>query len=250
LDRRFIVSVLARLKSSVAKRGVFGVVAGTRLSGKSTVAGTLPGNTLLLQAKLIETGSRSAQKLADKLGNSLDIAEFSTLKDLYDVIEELGEDTHYKNIYIDGMSAITELKHDEPEMRKMMKKNVWDAYREIGTSAATILYAAKGLSEETGKNVFFTLALKEKYDSMGNLVNLDPDIKGNMTLGSIKKICPVVVCLRATLDEDGNTVREVLTASEGPFSARVDELIDDENPGVLPADLGKVLNLLNGGSNE
>ena len=50
---------------------LFCVVAGPRLGGKTTIAGTLPGKTLLLQAAVLESGSRSALKLARERGNKV-----------------------------------------------------------------------------------------------------------------------------------------------------------------------------------
>lgn len=238
------MSVLAKLKAQKQSAGFFGVVAGCRLGGKSTIAGTLPGKTIMMQAKLIETGSRSAEALAKRMGNEIDVVEFDTINTLVSVLAELRDDKTYDNVYIDGLSAINEMKSREPEMVKQFKKNVWDAYRDVGDSAMNILYLAKLLAEETGKNVFFTLAMKEKYDSMGNLINLEADLKGNMTLGSIKRLCPTVVCVRSVMNEDGTVERQLLTKSDGPYSARIDCLLDDTNPGVLEADLSKVLELV------
>jgi hypothetical protein len=238
------MSVLAKIMQARREAGVFGVVAGTRLGGKSTLGGTLPGKTLMLQAKLIETGSRSAEAMAKKAGNELDIAEFDTLPTLVAILGELRTDTIYDNVYIDGLSAINEMKSREPDMKKLFVKNVWDAYREVGDSAMNILYLAKLLAEESGKNVFFTLAMKEKYDAMGNLANLDADLKGNMTLGSIKRLCPIVLCVRSRMDDQGKLHREILTKTDGVYSARIDLLLDDNNPGVVEANLAKVLELL------
>jgi hypothetical protein len=45
-------------------------------------------------------------------------------------------------------------------------------------------------------------------------------------------------------DETGKLVRELVTANDGFFSARIDTLLDDENPGRIEADLSRVLELV------
>ena len=53
-------SILEKYSKASVKKGVFIIIKGTRLSGKSTIAGTLKGKSILAQAALLETGSNSA----------------------------------------------------------------------------------------------------------------------------------------------------------------------------------------------
>ncbi len=226
------MSILNELNAP-SQSGIFGVIAGDRLSGKSTLAGTLPGKTFFLQAARLETGSSSAQKLAAEMGNDLTIRSFQSVSQLSEVLTALC-DTDYDNVYIDGITAITELRFNEDEVQKMVKKDNWAAFRVIGKTMFDLILQCKDITEKTGKNIFLTLALKPKVDSLGNVIEVEPEIKGNATIGHIKGLCPVIVVPKETYNEQGQVTRALLTHSDGVWPARVDTLLDGENPGVLP----------------
>lgn len=228
------MSIASRLKTK-KKVGIYGVVAGLRLSGKSSLAGTAPGKTLLLQAELLETASESAKSVASRLGNTLDVLEFTSAKDMMNILDEV-KDTDYDNIYIDGLSAMSDMISNTRDIQQLMKKNTWDAFREIGTQLCDFQLKSKQVSIDTGKNVFTTLALKPKTDTDGHLVSLDPVIKGQVALESIKKLAPVVISLRQDRDENGKLIRNMLTNSDGLYPARIDAVLDDMNPGKFRAD--------------
>ncbi len=235
------------LKDKIKKRqqasAVFAVIAGERLQGKTTLVGTAPGRTLLLQAAVLETGSRSAEQLAAQKGYHLDVVDFHSLADLVDSMEEAAT-SDYDNIYIDGISAVTEMKLEEPEIQKLVKKDQWGAYREIGASVRNFIKLAKGLATNHGKNTFITLAFQPKRDVNGHLVELVPSCKGNVAVSEISRLCPVFVTLRTGYDENDQERREMVIKSDGVYPGRCDSLLDQDNPGVIEADLGVLLNLL------
>lgn len=244
------MSTLKKYQKKKRKQGVFAVVAGLRLSGKSTIAGSLPGKTAYLQADLWETGSDSALKLAKKLGNDLtedDIVSFESLSELVEIMGDLATDKTYDNIYIDGMSAISEMVCRMPEVAKTMKKNNWDGFREVKEYMSNFLIECKKLAEHRGKNVFVTLALTAKHDTLGNVTDLVPDCKGNAYLSFFTAIGRTVVCTNSYITEEGEVIRELITKNDGTYSARIDSLLDDENPGIIrPASLASVINLIKG----
>ena len=238
-----IINTLIKEKKN---NGIFAVIAGTRTSGKSTISGTLPGKTLMLQAHLLETGSSSAKKLASRLNNDLTIISF---KD-YDALMEILKDEDilkYDNIYIDGLSAITEQLFSSPEIKKHMKKNIWDGFRELWIKATNLLLHAKELSDYI--NVFFTLAIREKFDRDGNLIAIEPETKGNATIGEIKHLCPTILYTIAETFQDEDTqetttYRSLITGYQGLYAGRIDTLLDQDNPGKMEADLSKVIQII------
>jgi hypothetical protein len=255
------VSILNKLRKNQNKDGkLFGVVAGARLSGKTTIAGTLPGTTLLLQADLQEAGSESALALAKEKGNTLEVVNFSNHYDLLDLLTELYEANEFDNIYIDGISALTEMIYEAPETQALKKKDGFAAFQMIGDTMKNILLKAKKLtlgSSGNPANVFLTMALKPKLDKAGNQVDVDTEVKGNVTVSHVTKLCPVVIVLGA-IDREGiddNTgkpfrERRMLTRSYQYWPARIDFLLDHQNPGKLPCDLNEVIKLTEGGDNE
>lgn len=237
------MSLLERLKQSKVETGNFVVLAGFRLSGKSTAAGTIPGKTLLLQANVLETGSKSAVELAKKLKNKLDVVSFNSLTDLVELMTE-AKDMDYNTIYIDGLSAVNELKYFSADVQKLAKKNVWDSYRELGDSLRRFILFAKELSEK--KNVIMTMALDPKLDVNGMIVEAKPALKGNVTINEVTRLCPVVISVTVEYDEEGNLVRKFLTKGDGVLPGRIDSILDEENPGEVEATFEAVFNLIKG----
>jgi hypothetical protein len=241
------MSLLQSKRKSVKKRGIFAAVTGQRLSGKSTLAGTLSGKTAMLTARMFETGSTSAESLATRLGGTLDVFEFSSAKELIAMAKEASET--YDNIYIDGASGLTEILYRTPEIAKAIDKNSWDGFAKLGDAVEDVLLSIKELAEtDDGPNVFVTAALEAKYDAAGSIIELAIEAKGKSVIKNLRKIFPIVLCLRPSYDADGQVldVPELVTKTDGPFGARIDSLLADENPGVMPADLSDLINLIKG----
>jgi hypothetical protein len=241
------MSILERINKQTVSQGIFCIVAGERMSGKSTIAGTLPGKTLMIQADLLETGSQSAAQLAKQRGNHLDIITFSDLSDLLGIMKEIPA-TDYNNIYIDSISAITELKVREPSVLKKTKTDVWGAFREVSDSMEAFIELAKSISISSGKNVFMSVAMEAVLSkTTGEVVSLEAVLKGNATIKHIKKLCPIFITLREIMTADNIQLRQMVTKSVDVYPGRIDGLLDEYNPGILVPDLGVLINLVKGG---
>ena len=242
------LSILERKRLSLSKAGVFAVVVGPRLGGKSTLAGTLTGKTAMLQAELFETGSGSAISKAEEMGNHLEVFTFGNVTELLELVEELST-SDFDNIYIDGSTGITEQLYRKTDIAAAIKKNSWDGFRLVADEVERVMLTTKQLTEEFGKNVFFTLSVAEKYDSLGNLIEIKAEQKGNAVVKNIRAIFPVVVALRARFDEEGNQMDEpeLITKTDGLYAARIDNLLAKQNPGLIyPANLSELINLSKG----
>ena len=234
------MSVLDKYKFELKKRGIFGAVTGERLSGKSTLAGTLPGKTAMLVTELFETGAGSAIQMAKKMGNMLDVYKFDNISSLLEIAEAASKS--YDNIYIDSASGITEVMYRTPEMQALIKKNSWDGFRFLAEKVEDLMLRTKELTENSKLNILYTVALVKDKD--GDLV---PETKGNAVVKNIRAIFPVVLALRPSYNEDGkSTAPTLVTSSSYPYMARLDDLLIENNPGVMDADLSKVLKLLKG----
>ena len=247
------MSILTRIQASKAEanKKMFAVVAGQRLSGKTSLAGTLPGKTLLLQAAIYESGSKSAVKLAEKQSNELSILTFHNTLELRDIVKELAADSEFDNIYVDGVGSITDMKMSEPKMIAAAKADVWGAYRVLGDEMRVMLHELKALTYPTKspkpKNVFITCALEIKQDKGGAIVDVSLQAKGNIAVSEITRLGEAVItCLAPTPTEKGMSEHRLLTKTDGVFPGRIDGLLPEENPGVIePASLATVLKLLN-----
>lgn len=219
-------------------KGKFFLVGGQRLDGKTTIAGTLKGKTLLVQSDLLEAGAASAEALALREGNSLDVVSFSSISDLYEILEDK-EVLGYDNVYVDGISAINELVTMREDFQKAAKKNIWDAYRLVGDEMTKCMIFLKRMANENSINVGVTLAYKLR--DVNGVLTLEPDVKGNVTISQIQKLVPIVLGVRKKFDEDGNMKRVLVTKSDELYPARIDSLLDENNSGEVAPELGELL---------
>jgi hypothetical protein len=244
--------VLARVNHQDEEDGkkLFATVCAPRLAGKTTLAGTLPGKTLLLQVAVRESGSRSAKKLANRLGNDLTIQTLHSLEEWTKKLAELAQDETYDNIYVDGVSALNEVVYADPKTVRAMNSDPRKGYKLIGDEMDALLMTIKGLTYPSRckkpKNVFMTVALKIESDE--GVTDVKLEVKGKMSVSSITKLGEAVLTVVAPVKtETGTTKHKLLTQTDGFWPGRVDGLLDDENPGIIePADLGALLKLIDG----
>lgn len=244
------MSVLAKLKKNSAAhaKGLFGVVAGPRLGGKTTLLGTLPGKTLMLQAAVHESGSDSAKAKAAELGNDLDVVNFTSVEELQAVLKELLTDDEYDHVAVDSLSAVTEMKLKEPTMVKLLKADNWAAFREVGNAATEIILGLKELTygekAKRPKSAWLTVALSIKQDKNGQIVDVALECKGNVAVTAVTKFGEAVVTvLPAQQTEEGEIPHRLITKTQDFWPGRIDGLLSHQNPGELPADLSAVLAL-------
>lgn len=241
------MGILDRINKDVSSSGIVAIVAGARFAGKTTLAGTLPGKTLMLQAKAIEAGYGAAKELAKQNEGHLDVIEFETLEDLNGLLKEVVE-LDYNSVYLDGITAITDMRMSEPYMVKMEKNDRWRAYGILANEMKELLINCKNLASDSGKNVFITLALEEVVAPEGYVSAVKPITKGQKVMDHIKGMCPVFVSARAVYDENSKLVRQIVTKSDGPYPGRIGTKLDSDNPGIIEPNLGTLINLIKGGN--
>lgn len=219
---------------------LFAVVAGPRLGGKTTLAGTLPGKTCLLQAAVHESGSRSAQALARKRGNTLVVEEFTDLVDFWPKLQAAYE-TDADHIYIDGFSAINDMRWGQDDIQRCHKNNAFQAYDLHGQDMVKLLRRIKEYSYGN-KNIFITCALR--VDQTGNAA---PDVKleakGKMGVTEITKIGEAVLTVASFPSEEGPK-RVLITRTVDNWPGRIDGVLDEDNSVTMAPDLAQVLALL------
>jgi hypothetical protein len=216
-------------------KGIFGVVAGPRLGGKTTLAGTLPGKTVMIQAAIKESGSRSAVKLAKQLGNELEVQTFSDLIDLLAKLDKAAK-SDCDHVYIDGFTAINDMRWAETDIQRAYKNNAFDAYKLQGEQVGALLEKIKMYSypEQGAKNVWLTAAMKGE----GNDVKME--CKGQMAVTALTKLGEVVVTSLLVPSEQGSR-RVLITKDYEGWRGRIDGLLDSENPGYVDPDLSIVM---------
>lgn len=231
-------------KQKQESSGFMAAIGGARLSGKSTLAGTLPGSTLVIQPAGIEAGNTSPVELGKKLGNKVDLIEIESHLQIFEVLTDK-EVLAYDNIYVDGISAFTEMVYGSPEFQKKSVKNKWDGFDYIKDQSTKLVALCKEISAAHDKNVFVTYSLKEKTDENGNVTSVEMDAKGNATKTLVEGKSPNVLAAVAVNKDDGSLVRGLITKNNGPYVGRLGNLLDEDNPGkIIPANLAELLTIV------
>lgn len=243
-------SILEKLKQQTInkKAGFLCAVGGVRMAGKTTISGTLKGKTLLIQIKSLEAGNTSAIQLAAESDNELVSVEVESSRDLFALLNS--EDIlAFDNIYIDGLSAFTELLYVSKEFAIIEKKpakdggGMWKAFDMIKDRSTQLILKAKELAETHNKNVFVTYALQRKNSEDGAVMEMVS--KGQASKDLIEGKCPNVVVIASKQTEEG-TVRKIITSNFGLYAARLGNLLDRQNPGVVEADLNALIKIAKG----
>ena len=225
----------------------FTVIAGPRLSGKTTLCGTLPDNALLLQAAVFESGADTAEAKAKKLGHNLVTHSFENIPQILKQIERLKKDTKFDYLYVDGFSALTEMKSKEADYIKLAQKDSWGAYRLLGEQVSNVVLELKRLcfSQHAAKpkHVFLTAALKIKTESSGH-VDVELEATGRMAVTTLTKLAPCILCNFEKTLENGKQQRMLLTRSSKSWPGRIGGVLDEDNPGEIIADLREFLKII------
>lgn len=246
------MSILARIKKqeSEGAKKLFAAVCAPRLVGKTTLGGTLPGKTLLLQVAVLESGCKSAQALAEQLDNDLVVLSVGSQDEWEAIIEELSKDTVFDNVYVDGLTAINEIIFRDPKTQALKNRDSFKGYALIGETTDRILTDLKRLTYPSAnakaKNVFVTVALK--VENEGGVTDVKLEVKGKVSVTSITKLAEAVLTIVPPIKtENGITPHRLLTKSDGVWPGRVDGLLESQNPGhIEPANLTTFLELLGG----
>ncbi len=215
------------------------------MGGKSTLAGTLPGKTVLLQAAVLETGSRSAKALANKNGHKLDVVTFNDLVDFRAKFEAALK-TDADHIYVDGYSALNDMRWGGADIKAAFKKNNFEAYGKHGDDMTEIAKYVKAGAEK-GKNIFMTCAMKLKQDKDKDELDVVCEVKGRIAATELTKIAEVCVSIvKMPVGEDGKEQRVMITKEFNKWPGRVDGVLDDDNPQFCQPDLSIVLRMADG----
>lgn len=244
------MSILKRLlEQKKNPDALFCCVYGYSTAGKSTLAGTLPGKTLIIQIKNLETGSKSALQVAKQLGNNVSIVDIESDKELISLFKEIKETDHgFDNIYVDSLSAFTEMFIRQPEIKLLAGKDRWAAFNRLADAIFNIIIEAKKLSNssETKKpcRMFMTLAVEN--DKEGKLV---PSIVGTASIKHIFRKFPSILYLHQHVDEENTKVRYLYAQSNTiNLPTRLDSVLDTGKELIFHANLKDVIDYTEKGS--
>lgn len=185
--------------------------------GKTTMIGTLPGKTLLLNA---ENGVLVLKDCPN--AKNIDIIDVKTVPDIVSVYQSLlsGELSGYDNIVLDSLSEIGEAMFTQIELDPNVNKEYGGLYTTFRSRMVELIKAFRDLK---GYNVVL-IALADQVDLNG-IIKMMPSLPHKKTQASIMALFDE--CLYLETSSDGT--RHVRTTETNMFMAKSRMKIEDNN---------------------
>ena len=186
--------------------GVKCLVYGHAGSGKTSLIPTLP-SPIALSAE----GGLLSISGADV--PYIEIASMANLMEAYTWLTESAEAQAFESIALDSISEIAEVVLAEELKRN---KDGRAAYGELNTVMAQMIRAFRDLP---GRNVHFTAKCEKAQDEAGRML-YSPMMPGKSLSQNLGYFFDLVMPLRVEKDAEGNTVRALMTDSDGLWQAK------------------------------
>lgn len=220
------MAITIQSTAEAASHGVKALVYGASGSGKTRLAATLPGTTLILSA---EAGLLSLREY------DLPAITINSIKDLEEAFDYCSgpDGKGIDNLVLDSLSEIAE---QILENEKATVKDGRLAYAALGEKVISI---AKGFRDLQGKNVIMIAKVERMKDELSGGLLFTPSFPGSKLAGNLPYYFDEVFYLRVEKDGDGNSSRWIQTQQDN-------QIIAKDRSGVLdqfePADLGAIIN--------
>ena len=197
-------------KKAAADQGIKCLVYGQSGAGKTFLASTLKGKTLILSA---EAGLLSLS------GFDIPTATITSPDDLIEAYQYISgpEGAAYDNVVLDSLSEIGEQILIFEMANPKHKGNGMAAYGEL---ANRIIALTKAFRDLPGKNVVFIAKAEKSKDEASGTVLLSPALPGNKATTNMPYLFDLVMCLRCDRDPDGKIIRRLQTAGDYQILAK------------------------------
>ena len=143
----------------------------------------------------------------------IEIASMANLMEAYTWLTESAEAQAFESVALDSISEIAEVVLAEELKRN---KDGRAAYGELNTVMAQMIRAFRDLP---GRNVYFTAKCEKAQDETGRML-YSPMMPGKSLSQNLGYFFDLVMPLRVDKDAEGNTVRALMTDSDGLWQAK------------------------------
>ena len=186
--------------------GVKCLVYGHAGSGKTSLIPTLPAPIALsAEGGLLSISGADVPYI--------EIASMANLMEAYTWLTESAEAQAFESVALDSISEIAEVVLAEELKRN---KDGRAAYGELNTVMAQMIRAFRDLP---GRNVYFTAKCEKAQDETGRML-YSPMMPGKSLSQNLGYFFDLVMPLRVDKDAEGNTVRALMTDSDGLWQAK------------------------------
>lgn len=186
--------------------GVKCLVYGHAGSGKTSLIPTLPAPVALsAEGGLLSISGADVPYI--------EIASMASLMEAYTWLTESAEAQAFESVALDSISEIAEVVLAEELKRN---KDGRAAYGELNTVMAQMIRAFRDLP---GRHVYFTAKCEKAQDETGRML-YSPMMPGKSLSQNLGYFFDLVMPLRVDKDAEGNTVRALMTDSDGLWQAK------------------------------
>lgn len=210
------------------RNGLKIIVFGASGTGKTTLIKTLP-NPIVLSA---EAGLLS---INDADIPYVEIKSMEALMDAYRWVTESSEAAQFESIALDSISEVGEV---VLASEKRKNKDVRAAYGELQT---IMMDALRAFRDIRGKHVYMSAKQEKMQDEQGRIM-YSPSMPGAKLSQQLPYIVDECYALRVEKDGDGNSVRALMTQSDGLWAVKSRAKLD---PWEAP-DLGAIIKKMGG----
>jgi phage nucleotide-binding protein len=210
------------------RNGLKIIVFGASGTGKTTLIKTLP-NPIVLSA---EAGLLS---INDADIPYIEIKSMEALMDAYRWVTESGEAAQFESIALDSISEVGEV---VLASEKRKNKDVRAAYGELQT---IMMDALRAFRDIRGKHVYMSAKQEKMQDEQGRIM-YSPSMPGAKLSQQLPYIVDECYALRVEKDGDGNSVRALMTQSDGLWAVKSRAKLE---PWEAP-DLGAIIKKMGG----
>lgn len=231
--------IISTTEKAAQEQGFKLIVYGQSGSGKTYLASTLPGKTIILSA---EGGLLS---LSDFKIDCININNSDELREAYKYLKS-PEGDKYQNIVLDSISEIGQQILIEEMNNPKHKGNGQAAYGEM---AERVIALCKGFRDMSGKNVVFIAQSERQKDESTGMTLLWPSLPGNKAANRLPYLFDMILLLKIGRDADGNVIRTLQTSGDNQVIAKY-----RGKAGALsqyePADLTAIFNKINNATGD
>ena len=200
------MAIQLRRTTEVHSNGLKCLVYGQAGAGKTTLIPTLP-KVVVLSA---ESGLLS---IADADIPFIEIKSMADLMEAYQFLVESEEGKKFESIALDSISEIAEVVLNA---EKKIAKDPRQAYGALAEQMGDMIRAFRDID---GRNVYFSAKLEKSTDEVGRVMYA-PMMPGNKVGQSLPYYFDLVMALRVEKTPEGETVRALMTESDGLWQAK------------------------------
>lgn len=216
--------------NDLKNKRISALIFGSSGAGKTTLASTLEGRTLVISA---ESGLLS---LASHNIDYVNI-EGDKVKCLREIVLELMNGVEYENIFLDSLTEISQIFLEHFQQQYQERK---DALVLFGEVAKTLRSFIKTIRDLTQYNIFVTALEKNDKDDMSRMI-YTPNLVGSMAR-DVNQYFDEVFCLKVFQKEDKQERLLITDHYDGRTCKDRSGKLDK----FEPANLQKILNKIRG----